>query len=214
MKTITRTAPLARAFTSLITLGLAGLALQTAHAQSPCQSGAAYAANAYIRFNPLYEVYFGDLKSYITANGAHFRAGSDAVKCLSALSDAYRQHSHQLYDPADVARKVEIDRDLARHGISSGAPQPSASSLAYGMSTQLAQLARGLPSAANGNFGPLVIPTNKQERTQYLARQLFPLITQNPTVREVFAALEPLIREAAELEYKMIMQTATSIASN
>jgi hypothetical protein len=158
-------------------------------------------------------VYFGDLKSYIAANGAYFRAGSDAVRCLSALSDAYRQHSHQLYDPADVARKAEIDRDLARVGISSGTPQPSASSMAHGMSTQLAQLARGLPAATNGNFGPLVIPTNKLERTQYFARQLFPLMIQNPAVHEVLVALEPLIREAAELEYKVIMQTAASIAA-
>jgi len=182
-------------------------------AEPGCRAGGVAAANAYVLFNPIYAMYFGSFEDYVSQNRAHFRAGSDAVRCITALSRAFLAAGMQLYDPADVQRKQQIDAQLGAMGISPGPQQPNAGTAVFGMGMQLSWLARGLPAAANGDYGPFNTPANEIENMQLMARAMFAQLLQVPTAREAFAAMEPLIREGAQLEYKMITYAAERLAS-
>lgn len=189
------------------------LAAGGAAAEPGCRAGGVAAANAYVLFNPIYSMYFGRFEDYVSQNGVHFRAGGDAVRCMAALSRAFLSAAIQLYDPADMQRKQQIDAQLGSMGISPGPQQPNAGNTLFGMSMQLSQLARGLPAAANGDYGPLNTPTNEIEQLQQVARQMFSVLMQDPTARQAFAAVEPLIREGAQLEFRMITHAAERLAS-
>ena len=202
-----------RVFRTIIAAAACTFGAGEVAAEPGCRTGGVAAANAYVLFNPIYAMYFGDFESYISKNGEHFRANSDAVRCLAALSSAFLSASIQLYDPADMQRKQYIDAQLGSMGISPGPQQPNAATTLFGMGMQLSRLARGLPAAANGDYGPLNTPTNELEQMQQVAMVMLRQLMQDPTVRSTFAALEPLIREGAQLEHKMITQAAERLAN-
>lgn len=184
-----------------------------ATADPGCRTGGVAAANAYVLFNPIYALYFGRFEDYVAQNSEHFRADGNAVRCLAALSRAFLGAGIQMYDPADLQRKQQIDAELGTMGISPGPQQPTASSALFGMGMQLSWLARGLPAAADGNYVPFNTPANEIERMQLMARVMLQQLLQDPTVRQTFAAMEPLIREAARLEYKMITDASARLAN-
>ena len=102
---------------------------------------------------------------------------------------------------------------LGAMGISPGPPQQTASGNLYTMSIQLARLARTLPAAANGDFGPYYTPTNDMERLQIFAERMFPQMMQDPTLRAVIAQHESLIKQAAQAEFQMVLHAAQRLSN-
>lgn len=209
---MTSTHGYARALAAVAVVAAGFLAAAPAAAEPACRTGGVAAANAYVLFNPIYAVYFGRFEDYVAQNRAHFRAGGDAVRCIIALSPAFLNAGIQLYDPADLQRKQELDAKLGAMGISPGPQQPNAGNTLFGMGMQLSWLARGLPAAADGNYVPFNTPANEIERMQLVARAMLQQLLQDPTVRQTFATMEPLIREAAQLEFRMILIAAERLA--
>lgn len=189
------------------------LAVAPAAAEPGCRAGGVAAANTYVLFNPIYALYFGRFEDFVAQNRAHFRAGSDPVRCIAALSKAFLAAGIQLYDPADMQRKQQIDAQLGAMGIAPGPQQPNAANTLFGMGMQLSWLARGLPAASYGDYATFNTPANEIEKMQLVARDMLQMLLQDPTVREAFAAVEPLIREGAQLDYRMITYAAARLAN-
>ena len=182
-------------------------------AETGCRTGGEALANAFVRVNPFYTYYFGSLESYVANNRAHFQNGGDSIRCAAALSQAFLGESMQLYDPDDLRRQNELNARLGSMGISPGPQQPTLSQQLYGISMQLSRLVRVLPPAAAGNYEPLYTPTNELEQMQLFAAQMLQMMLQDPSMVSIMAQIEPIAVEAAQLEYRIISQAATSLAN-
>jgi len=180
-------------------------------AEECCRTGADALANAYVRANPIYAYFFGRLETYVSDNREHFVDGGDSIRCAKALSEALMKGSIQNYDPDALRRKQELDARLGAIGITPGPPQATAAQQLFAMALQLDRLVYALPPAANGNFQPLRTPRNQLEQQQMFAAQLFEMLLQDPTVAAVFRDLEPMIREAANLEYQILINMANNL---
>jgi hypothetical protein len=196
---------------ALLSVWLPGIG--QAVATTGCRTGGNAAANAYVHMNPIYAVFYGSLQSYVHENQALFTEGSDAVRCLAALSQAAMSAAVQVYDPHEMQRRDAINAQLGSLGISPGPAQPSPASELYTMSVQLARLARTMPAAANGNFGPYYTPTNDLESMQIFAEQMFPQLMQNPMVRTAIAQKEGLIRQLAQIDFQIILHAAQRLSA-
>jgi hypothetical protein len=165
----------------------------------------------------MYAYIYGDLESYIESNEEHFRAGGDSVRCARALSQALMKGALQSHDPKAareaIQRKQALDTQLGLLGIAPGAGlgQPTVSDQLFGMSLQLARLARVLPPAANGDVQPLYTPTNEFEQLQLFATQLMKMLLQDPMVAQAFRQVKPMIEEAANAEFKLLVGMARSL---
>lgn len=202
-----------RLFLTIAVLSVWLLGIGQAVATSGCRAGGVAAANAYVHMNPIYAQIYGSLEDYVQQNGALFTQGSDAVRCLAALSRAALSAASQVYDPADIQKRNEMNARLGAMGINPGPARPSASGNFYTMSLQLARLARTLPAAANGDFRPYYTPTNDIESAQILAARLLPQMMQDPMLRSVFVQQAPLIKRAAQTEFEMILHAARRLSN-
>lgn len=180
----------------------------------PCSSGAVPLANAYVRSNPIYSMFYGDLSTYLPSNSGHFQTNGDAIQCARIMANALLQRSVSSYDPQALQRSHEMRVKLETIGISAGPRAATASEMLLQLGMQLQRLARVLPAAALGDYGPYYTPTNEIEEMQLFAAQLLPTLLQDPTVRQSFMQVEPLIREAAEAEYQWIVNMALGMARN
>jgi hypothetical protein len=195
---------------------IAGLALCLAStsslAEPGCRGGGVHLANAFVLANPIYSLYFGDLPSYIAKNRAQFGENGDAIRCAAALSRGFMSNAIQLYDPADVRSRQLLDDKLRSAGINPGPPQPTASGMLFQMSMGLSRIARALPAASRGDFGPWSTPTNEIEQMQIAGEQILRLLLQDPSMRGMLVQLEPLIREAAQFDHHFILQATQRLA--
>ena len=180
----------------------------TASAEPGCRNGAGALGNAYVRLNPLYALYYGSLESYVAENRQHFTAGSDAVRCARALSQATLAGAIQAYDPEDLRRQQELNTRFQSMGMNPGAPQASPATQFYMMGLTFARLARVLPPAAAGNYQPLHTPTTELEQQQIFAGQLL----QSMMDRATLESIRPLIEQSAQLEFKIITDMAAGLA--
>ena len=135
----------------VLTLVMVLAAPLPAAADSGCGSGGDALANAYARANPISAYYFGSVESYVSANRAHFQQGGDAIRCATALSQAFLNNAVQVYDPDDLRRQNELNAQLGAMGVAPGPQQPNQAQQLYGISMQLSRLARVLPPAAPGH---------------------------------------------------------------
>lgn len=198
---------------TLAVLGVGLFGFVEAVAEPGCRNGAAPLGNAYVRVNPMYAFHYGSLESYVASNASQFVEGADAIRCAWALSAALMRGSVQAYDPADLRRQQELNARMGTLGMSPGAQQPTTSQQLYMMAQGLARLARTLPAAALGDFGPLHTPTTEMEQLQIFAAQMFQSMMQDPSVRAVMRDKEPLIKEGAELEYDILTGMAAELAN-
>lgn len=203
--------PFFRRFAAIVIASGIVLAAACAQAQNGCQTGADAMANAYVRSNGIYALYFGDLESYVAENRAHFAENGDAIRCAWAMSAALLRGAVQSYDPNALRRQQELNAQLGAMGISPGAAQPNASMMFYEMGQQIAWLADVLPAASRGNYGPLHTPVTETQRMKAFATQMLQSLLQDPVMRQTFAQMEPLIREAAQMEYKQLMVIAAGL---
>ena len=161
-------------------------------AQNGCRSGASALANAYVRANPMYAYFFGDIESYVANNRKHFGTSGDSIRCARALSNALVRGATKNYDPSDLRRQRELNARLGSMGISPGISQPTASQQLYTMGLQFARLARVLPPAANGDYRPLHTPTTELEQMQ-----LFGAFPRGAEERKMMAQLRPGLAKKA-----------------
>ena len=185
-----------------------------ARAQEPaCRTGATALADAYVLANPLYSYFFGNLEQYVANNVEHFRADGDAVRCAAALSQAFLRSAIQLHDPGEQGRRDQLNAQLGAWNISPGPQESSPSSQLYGVAMQLSRLARVLPAAASGDYGPLWTPTTELEQMQIVAGQMLRMLLQDPDMRDIMSQVEPLIRELARLEHEALRRAAETLAN-
>ena len=182
-----------------------------ASAEPACRTGGVALANAYVRVNPINAYYFGSLESYVSENRQHFQRGGDAIRCAMALARAFLDSAIQVHDPNDLRRQRELNAEMGAMGIDPGPPQATPSQQLYAISTQLSRLARVLPPAADGNYQPLYTPTNELEQMQLFAGQMFQMFMQDPSMAAIMAQIEPIAREGAQLEYRIISQAAAQL---
>ena len=175
------------------------------------QAAIAALGNAFIRANPIYAFFYGSLEDYVAENPEFFVAEGEAIRCARDLSQALLRGAIQSYDPDALRRRDELNTQLRVLGIEPGSPQATPSEQLYATARQLDRLVYALPSAANGNFQLLHTPRNEIERMQIFAEQLLEELLKDPTVRGVFIQLEPMIRELAELEYKILVEMANNL---
>ena len=204
---------LSRVLSAMTIFALCVFSGQANAAEPSCRTGGIHAATAFVLANPLYAIFFGDLPAYLAQNPTHFRAGGDAVRCSAALSRALMSSAVQLYDPADIQRKQELDIRLRQNGINPGPQQPDAASMLFSTSMQLSRLARVLPAAADGDYTPMNTPTNQIEEMQIFAEAMLRMLLQDPSTMAALAPVEPLIREAAQFEHFFIRQAAARLAN-
>ena len=189
-------------------VGLASVMAGPGYAQSGCQAGASALANAYVRVNPMSALFIGDLESYVAQNRSRLTAGSNAVRCARAMSQALMSGAIKNYDRNALKHQQKLNAKLGSVGLSPGSPLPNASAMFYAMSQQMAWLAEVLPAGAAGNTGALhTAPTQEQA----FAKQMFPILLQDPTVGAVFMQMEPTIREAIDMEYRQVMAIAQGL---
>jgi len=168
-------------------------------------------ADAYVLANPMYSYFLGELEPYLADHSEHFGANGDSVRCAAALARSFLGSAIQLYDPSDLSRREELNAQLGVMGISPGQQESSPSSQLYGVSLQLSRLARVLPAAAAGDYGPLQTPTNELEQMQLVAGQMLRMLLQEDP--EMTALIEPLVREMANLEQQAIRRAAQTLAN-
>lgn len=178
---------------------------------SGCETGAAAIGNAYIRANYLYAMFFGDLESYVAENRSHFAPDGDAIRCARVLSQGLMAGAVQSYDPSWQRTQDNLNARLGAMGLSPGPATASPSAQLYTAAQQLSRLARVLPAAAQGNFDPLHTPTTEMEQMQLFAAQMMQFLLQDPAMRDTLQQMEPLIREAAQAEYSMLMSVAAQV---
>ena len=173
-----------------------------------CREGASALGNAYVRTNPLYTYYYGTLERYVEQNRAKFTQDAPAIRCSRALARALMNGAITSYDPQALRRQQELNAKLGSMGISPGQQQMTASGQLMLMSQSFARLARVLPPAANGNFGPLRTPTTQFEQLQMFAAQMYAAMM----TRDVLEHVRPDVTQAAEAEYDFIVGLARSLA--
>lgn len=183
-----------------------------AHAQeAACFNGAKTAAEVYVVSNPLYAIVLTDFEQYVAKNASQFSANGDAIRCLSALSDVYLKTAFQLYDPDEQRRRDAMNRQLEIMGIKPDR-QSSASSDALMASRRLARLARGLPAAAKGDFGPYQTPVDELDRMQIFAEQMLRTLIQSPDIRSTLTQMRPVLTDYVKLEFAVILRHAAALA--
>jgi hypothetical protein len=185
---------------------------QGAYAESGCATGGHALAGAFVRVNPLYARFLGRLEEHVAKHRDHFRAGNDSVRCAAALSQAFLESAIQLYDPSDLLRRDQLNAQLGAIGIAPGPQQPSLSEQLMSMSFQLSRLARALPAAARGDYGPLYTATNDFEQIQVFAAQMVHAFLQDPSMASMVDQMEPILREAATLDHRIISHAAARLA--
>ena len=116
-----------------------------------CRTGGEFLAQAYVRSNPMYAWYFGDLESYVATNRSHFGQGGDAARCAEALAQAALAGGVQSFDPTALQRQQELNTRLGTLGISPGQSYPMQSDMLVAMAQHFAWLATILPAMAQGN---------------------------------------------------------------
>lgn len=203
--------PFFRRFAAIVVASGIVLAAACAQAQNGCLTGADAMANAYVRSNGIYVLYFGDLESYVAENRALFAENGDAIRCARAVSAALLQGAIQTYDANALRRQQELNARLGGMGISPGAAQPTASIMFREMGQQIAWLADVLPAASRGNYGPLHTPVTETQRMKAFANQMLQSMLQDPYMRQTFILMEPLIREAAQMEYQQLIAIAAGL---
>jgi hypothetical protein len=188
-------------------------------AEEGCRTGAEALGNAYVRLNMLYELFYGDVESYVQSNREHFVAGGDTIRCANALAQALVNEALQSYDPLaarDAIRTQEIvNVELGKLGIS-GSFVPRTLSPAeqlYGLALRFDRLARVLPSVAEGDCRPLYTPTNVIENAEIQGRQMLKMLLQDPQVAWAFQQQEALIKKLANDEYQMSLRLAAVLAN-
>lgn len=170
-----------------------------------CQTGAEALANVYLRFNPIFAHYFGDLESYVNQNRTHFVSGGDSVVCAKRAARAWAQGAFRNFDPQDKVRRDRLNAELGAMGISPGKSYSSPAADMYFAAQQMDKLAHALPYAANGDFGPMYQPRNEIEQMQIFAMQLFGELIRNPSVAHTFEIVRPQIIELGNIEYRMVV---------
>jgi hypothetical protein len=198
---------------AFIALGIILTASIGAFAEPGCRTGALALANAYVRANPLYAIYFGSIQDYVAAHSQHFVRGADAIRCAQAVSNQLLAGAIASFDPKDIDRKRALDARLGSMGISPGPAQPSVASQFYMMGQTIARLARVLPPAARGDWRPFFTPTTQLEQMQFFATQMLQMMMQDPSNRAVLASVEPVIKESANLEFKFVTNVAARAAA-
>ena len=210
---MSNTNEVSRTFQAFIAAIVLATATPMAAGEPACRTGAVHVADAFILANPMYAMYFGDLAHYLNANGERFRPQGDATRCAAALSRAFMGQAINLYDPSDIQRKQELDARMRLHGINPGPQAPTAASMMFNMSMQLSRLARVLPAAAEGNFGPMNTATTELEKMQIFAEDMLRVLLRDPTIRAMFAQLEPMIREAAQFDHNFLRVAAVRLGN-
>ena len=104
--------------TTVGTLLAVSLMAQPAFAQNGCDTGANALANAYVRGNPMYAIYFGDLRSYIIDNREHFVSNGDSIRCARVMAGVLTNAAVQTYDPDALRSRDELNARLGSMGIS------------------------------------------------------------------------------------------------
>lgn len=177
-----------------------------------CGHGASAIGNAYVRANPIYALYFGELAHFVVSNRAHFAPGSDAVRCADALARGLVAGAITSYDPRHFERQDALNAQLGSLGISPGPPQPSASAQLLTMARTFAWLARVLPAVSTGDSRPLYQANTEEERIAIFLKGLLAQLLQDPMVRAGLQEAEPQIREMAKLDYLMVVGWASQLA--
>jgi hypothetical protein len=189
------------------------------YAQTGCQTGAPALADAYIRLNPMYAYFFGDLESYVEENAEHFGVNGDAVRCAKALSQALQNEALQSFNPNEVRetmdRKQALDAQLGLMGINPdpSPAEPTLSSTLYDLSMRMSRLARILPLTADGDLDSLQNPANELERMQIVAEQILKNMFGDPTLQFVFNQMEPKIKQSAIAEWSMVKKLGYALAT-
>ena len=177
----------------------------------PCGDGVVALGNAYVRANALYALYFGRLPAYVDANRAAFAAGGDAVRCAQALSAALFAGAVQTYDPAILEQRRQLDAQLGSLDIRGGNHAPTQSEMLHMMGRRMAWLGRVLPAAAQGDYGPMFTPVDELQRMEMVAGQALEIVLGDPDMRAIFQSLEGMIREVAEMEYRLVVEMARGL---
>jgi hypothetical protein len=178
-----------------------------------CRTGGAALADAYVLANPLYSYFLGELEPFLAANREHFQPDGDAIRCANVLSQALMSSAIQLYDPNEQRRQQELNAQLEAMGLSSRPSDPTPSSQLFDVGMQLSRLARVLPAAVLGDFGPMNTPTNEMEQMRIVAEQVLTELLRDPSFAEVMTSVESNIRQLAQLEHQGILQAAERLAS-
>jgi|GEM_PF-1433874 len=178
----------------------------TLAADTGCSTGLSALGNVFVRANPLYETFYGDIESYVIANPEHFSPGGDSIRCAQALSQVLMSGAMQSY-PDELSRILELKERMGAMGESNPAGLTASEQL-YAMGLQLGRLSRVLPQAANGDYGPLNTLRNQFEQQDIFTAQFLSMFLQDPSMAEV---LRQEIKQAANLEYKILVNLANSI---
>lgn len=184
-----------------------------------CRTGGTALADAYILMNPMYAYFYGDLESYLEANSEHFQVNGDAIRCATALSNAFANTAFAVFDPKEAqeqqAMRDHLNMELGKVGLSpdQGPVEPTLSTQYMNVSAKLARMARALPAAAEGDLEPLATPANDFDGMQIWAEGMLRNLLQNPDVAWAYRQQAGLIRQSAEMEHQIILQAARKLAA-
>ncbi|UCE90211.1 MAG: hypothetical protein JSW10_05175 [Pseudomonadota bacterium] len=191
------------------------LAMPAAADDNGCATGAGALADAYVRTDPVYAYFFGDLELYVALNHTHFASGGDAVRCAHALAQALVKGNIQGHTAPDaLRRRQDLDKRLDAMGIAPAPGQGTTAALQFAtMSLQIERLARVLPRIAGGDYEVLLNAANQiEEQRMVVARNLGKLF-HDPTAAGAFAQLEQPIREVADGEHQLIVFMAKMLVA-
>jgi len=204
------------AWVGLCTLGVFAVATllgaPAAAQDNGCATGANALGNAYVRANPIYALYFGELEPYVTSQRGHFAPAADAIRCARVLSGALVRGAILSYDSRDFERQEVLNTQLESMGIPRGTTQPSASTQLLMMARTFGWLARVLPAASGGDFRPMYTATDEEEQLGLFLRRLLVTLLQEPMAQGSLQQAEPIIRELAEIEYRTVVGWAGQLA--
>lgn len=180
-------------------------------ADNGCDTGAVAIANAYILVNPMYELAHSEsLENYVRNNAEHFVRNGDAIRCARAMAAALIHTAVENYDHEAIRRQQELNAKLGASGVTrSGSEVQSIAAQFYFMGQQIALLAEVLPEAAEG--GPLRTYLNPEQQaaTQFLSGFL-----QDPSYRDLFISMQPMLLEMAKIEFDILVSIANGLDTN
>jgi tetratricopeptide (TPR) repeat protein len=176
-----------------------------------CRKGALPAVTAYMVSNPFYSRFLGDFETFVIENAAQFRAGGDAVRCLSALSTAFLQASVSLYDPREQRSRDSLNTEIQVITGNRGPQESTPGTAMLGLSRRMARLARGLPAAAQGDWEVYNTPVDELGRMEIFAEQLFQGMMRDGTMRDAMIQVQPLLKQLAAIDLVATLRMATSI---
>ena len=203
----TRPGKAVQIITLVILLSIPGLA-----SAQGCRTGADALANAFVRINGMYTLFFGKLVDYVAQNRSHFAANGDSIVCARRLSQALTAGAINSFDPASERATRNMYDRLNSSGVGGyQAPPPSRSMMLLQTGQAMAWLARVLPPAAQGNFAPLNSPQTQMEQLWVMGLQMSESLLQVPAVRQVYLSMEGIIKASANAEYRQIMAWAREV---